>query len=137
MPRVSSSLRDFLRRRACDAYEYCQMPQEFYRSPFQPDHIIAEVHLGPTAAHNLCWACFHCNLHKGPNLAGVDPKSRKKVWLFNPRRMKWDRHFRWDGPILIGRTALGRGTIAVLNINDEDYVNTRSALIAEGVFPSP
>jgi hypothetical protein len=111
------------------------MAQEFYRSSFQPDHIIAEAHGGATAGPNLCWACYHCNLHKGTNLAGVDPKSGKKCWLFNPRRMKWQRHFRWDGPVLVGRTPVGRATIAVLDINDEDYVNTRSALIAEGVFP--
>jgi len=50
--------------------------------------------------------------------------------------MKWSRHFRWDGPILIGRTSVGRSTIEVLRINDEDYVQTRAALIDEGVFPA-
>jgi hypothetical protein len=78
---------------------------------------------------------LHCNLHKGTNLAGVDPKTRKRTWLFNPRRMKWRRHFRWDGPYLVGRTPVGRATIAVLNINDVDYVDTRAALLVEGVFP--
>jgi hypothetical protein len=24
---------------------------------------------------NLALACHHCNLHKGPNLAGVDPRT--------------------------------------------------------------
>jgi len=135
MARVPSSLRDEVRHRANDRCEYCQMPQTFYRSSFQPDHIIAEMHGGQTTASNLCWTCFHCNLHKGPNLSGIDPKNRKKAWLFNPRRMKWSRHFRWDGPILVGRTPVGRATIVVLSINDEDYVQTRAALISEGVFP--
>ena len=135
MPRVPVSLRDLVRRRANDTCEYCRMPQIFYRAPFQPDHIIAEMHRGKTVASNLCWTCFHCNLHKGPNLGGVDPKSGKKEWLFNPRRMKWSRHFRWDGPILIGLTPAGRTTIEVLNINGEEYVQTRAVLIAEGVFP--
>ena len=49
--------------------------------------------------------------------------------------MKWARHFRWDGPKLVGRTAPGRATLAVLDINNDDYVSTRHALIAEGVFP--
>ena len=40
--------------------------------------------------------------------------------LFNPRRQKWDRHFRWDGPLLVGRTAIGRTTIRVLQINCEE-----------------
>lgn len=135
MSRVPDRLKVFVRRRANDTCEYCQMPQQFYRSSFQPDHIIAQMHQGPTAAHNLCWACFHCNLHKGTNLGGVDPKTRKRTWLYHPRRMKWGRHFRWKGAILVGRTSVGRATVAVLNINDEDYVNARIALIAEGVFP--
>jgi hypothetical protein len=111
------------------------MPQSAYRSPFQPDHIISESHGGLTTPDNLCWACFHCNLHKGTNLSGIDPKSARKSWLFNPRRMIWSRHFRWTGPILVGRTPIGRATIAVLRINADEYVQTRVSLIAEGLFP--
>jgi hypothetical protein len=135
MPRVPASLRDVVRRRANDTGEYCQMSQALYLAPFQADHIIAEMHRGKTVPSNLCWTCYHCNLHKGPNLGGVDPMSGKKQWLFNPRRMKWSRHFRWVGPILVGRTPTGRTTVEVLNINDDEYVQTRAALIAEGVFP--
>jgi hypothetical protein len=77
-----SALRDLVQDRANDRCEYCQMPQAYYRSPHQSDHIIAEMHGGPTTAANLCWTCFHCNLHKGPNLSGIDPKTGKKAWLF-------------------------------------------------------
>jgi HNH endonuclease len=135
MARISSALRDLVRRRANDICEYCRMPQKYYRAPFQPDHIIAGTHGGPTIASNLCWTCFHCNLHKGPNLGGVDPSTGKRIWLFNPRRQKWIRHFRLDGPFLVGRTAVGRTTVEVLKINDEEYLESRAALITEGVFP--
>jgi hypothetical protein len=50
------------------------MPQAVYRSPYQADHIIADTHGGPTTARNLCWTCFHCNLYKGTNLGGIDPR---------------------------------------------------------------
>lgn len=43
----------------------------------------------------------------------------------------------WVGPLLIGRTAIGRATIAVLQINDPDAFKDREALIAEGVFQTP
>lgn len=106
-----------------------------YRAHFPIDHIIAEQHEGPTELANLCLACPRCNLNKGPNLSTIDPRTRRIVRLFNPRRDSWPRHFVWDGPILVGRTAVGRATVALLKINDANYLALRQSLIAEGVFP--
>jgi hypothetical protein len=52
----------------------------------------------------------------------------------NPRRHKWDYHFRFDGSTLTGRTAIGRTTIDVLKINHPQMVALRHILIAGGVF---
>ena len=60
---------------------------------------------------------------------------RKLTRLFNPRRQKWARHFRWDGALLVGRTPVGRTTIAVLNMNGPFLVQLRERLIDEGRFP--
>jgi hypothetical protein len=79
--------------------------------------------------------CFFCNSHKGPNIAGLDPATHRLTKLFNPRRHKLARHFRWGGPYLVGLTAVGRVTIAVLAMNSPDAVEVRKALIAEGLFP--
>ncbi len=111
------------------------MPQVYDELPFEIDHVVAEQHGGKTIATNLALACFADNHHKGPNLSGIDPKTRKRVWLFNPRRHRWARHFRWDGPILVGRTAVGRATITVLGMNLAHRVRHRAELIEEGVFP--
>jgi hypothetical protein len=111
------------------------MPQIYDELPFEIDHVIAVQHGGKTDSSNLALACFADNHHKGPNLSGIDPKTRKRTWLFNPRRHKWTRHFRWDGPVLLGRTPVGRTTIAVLGINLPHRVRHRAGLIAEGVFP--
>src|SRR4029077_21030735 len=115
--------------------EYCQLPQVLSSTRFQIDHIIAEQHGGGANAWNLALACLADNNHKGPNLAGIDPKTGKRMWLFNPRRQKWSLHFRWQGPVIIGRTPVGRATIAVLSINLPYRVAQRAALIAEGAFP--
>jgi hypothetical protein len=88
-----------------------------------------------TVLGNLALSCLHCNSYKGPNIAGFDPLSRKLTRLFNPRRHKWDKHFRWDGPCLVGRTAIGRVTVKVLAMNELEAVAVREALIAEGRFP--
>jgi hypothetical protein len=124
-------------RRAGSACEYCRVPQQYYPTDFEVDHIIARQHGGRTVLSNLALACLHCNSHKGPNIAGIDPRSTstRPIRLFHPRRHKWDHHFRWDGPSLVGRTAIGRVTIAVLAINTFEAVVVRAALIDEGVFP--
>ena len=104
-------------RRAQRTCEYCQLPQKCDELPFQIDHILARKHGGLTTAQNLALACFPCNNHEVPNIAGRDPLTERIVPLFHPRRHKWRQHFLWDGPFLEGRTAMGRATIAVLEIN--------------------
>jgi hypothetical protein len=132
---MDRALEELVWERARRCCEYCQMPHEYEPATFEIDHIIATSHTGPTRASNLCLACFPCNSFKGTNLAGIDPKTRRIVPLFNPRRHKWSRHFRWDGPVLVGRTPTGRATIATLRINLDHRVAHRHELIDEGVFP--
>lgn len=123
--------------RAHHCCEYCQMPQLFDEATFEIDHAISRKHGGPTVAGNLALSCFWCNSFKGSDIAGRDKKTRRLVPLFNPRRHKWSKHFRWDGPLLVGRTPIGRVTIALLRINDAFRVTLREGLIEEGLFPLP
>ncbi len=51
-------------------------------------------------------SCLHDNTHKGPNIAGIDPLTRRSP-SSSTREDKWDRHFRWDGHRW-GRTAVGQ-----------------------------
>ncbi len=103
---MKTSLVEWVWERANARCEYCRMPQEYDELSFEIDHVIAEQHGGKTIASNLALACFADNHHKGPNLGGIDPKTLKRAWLFNPRRHSWKRHFRWNGAVLIGRTAM-------------------------------
>jgi hypothetical protein len=135
---MDDALRLLVRVRAGRHCEYCHLPEEYAPfTPFHVEHVIAKQHRGTDAPSNLALACHHCNLHKGPNLTGIDTVTRRVVKLFHPRRHQWSYHFAWAGPELVGRTAIGRATIAVLQMNDPDAVKDRQALIAEGVFPSP
>jgi hypothetical protein len=104
---------------------------------FHIEHIIARQHGGTDSPSNLALACHHDNLHKGPNLTGIDLVTKKLTRLFNPRRHKWSRHFRWNGPILVGCTVIGRATVAVLGMNLPHRVRLRGALIAADRFPPP
>jgi hypothetical protein len=111
------------------------MLQEYDDALFEIDHIISKKHHGLTVASTLALSCFHCNSFKGSDIGGRDLLTRKLTPFFNPRRHKWSRHFHWEGPYLIGHTAIGRVTIDVLNINDPLRVELRQELIEEGIFP--
>jgi hypothetical protein len=132
---MDNALRELVWRRAAGRCEYCGIPQEFQATPHQIEHITARQHRGPTTEDNLALSCAHCNAHKGPNLSGIDPDTGELTRLFHPRRDNWDEHFEWYGHVLAGRTAVGRATVAVLNINDPIYLALRAGLMAEGVFP--
>lgn len=120
--------------RAKGRCEYCHVPRTAYVAPFQIDHIIARQHGGRTTADNLALACFHCNLHKGPNIASLDPPGHGHlVRLFNPRMDQWSEHFDWDRAEIIGLTAIGRATVRTLNMNDPAATAVRESLMQEGV----
>lgn len=121
-------------RRAHSRCEYCQLPQQQSTIGFEIEHIVARKHRGKTVASNLALACFYCNTYKGPNIAGIDPRTGRLVRLFHPRRHKWTAHFVWNGPVLVGKTAIGRATIEVLRINHPDAVVARLSLMQEDLF---
>jgi hypothetical protein len=130
---MDAHLQAQVRRRAQNRCEYCRFPAQFTPVPFQVDHIIAEKHAGPSIFENLAWSCFFCNSFKGPNLAGIDRRTQEVTRLFNPRRDNWGKHFRYEGAVLKGRTAIGRATIEVLRINRLDAVTVRRSLLQEGI----
>jgi HNH endonuclease len=133
---MNARLRALVRRRAHWRCEYCGLPEAHAPAvPLHIEHIVARKHGGATQPSNLAAACQHCNLHKQTDLVGIDSATGELTHLFNPRRHKWQRHFRWKGVLLIGKTAIGRTTIAVLAMNDEDMNDLRSTLAEEGVFP--
>jgi hypothetical protein len=132
MTRPNRSLEGKVVRRARGRCEYCHFPEAASELPFHLDHIIAEKHRGPTSAANLAWACFSCNLFKGPNIAGIDPVTGKLTRLFHPRRDHWPEHFYWEGIWLRGKTAIGRTTVAVLAMNAADSIAVREAWRDEG-----
>ena len=132
---MSSPFLNLVFARASGRCEYCQIPSAYDPLPFQVDHIIARKHGGLDEPDNLALACFSCNNHKGPNIAGVDPETGHITRLFHPRRDTWGEHFLWDGGVLVGLTHIGRTTIRVLAINLDHRVTLREALVLEGVFP--
>src|SRR6266702_4097564 len=120
---ISSQVWAQVRERAQNACEYCHLHQD--DSPLAAlhvEHIIPKIHGGSDDRDNLALACIDCNLHKGTNLTGIDPETNEITQLFHPRRQAWEDHFESQGIYLAGKTATGRTTIRVLNINSEDQI---------------
>lgn len=105
----------------------------FYR--FHVEHIIPRQHGGPDDETNLALACHHCNLHKGPNLAGIDPAAKAIMPLFHPRQQNWNDHFELFGTLVRGLTAIGRTTVVVLAMNAPIRQELRAELKANREEP--
>jgi hypothetical protein len=131
---MAASLRSQIKERAGGQCEYCRLPQACTILPHEVDHIRSRKHHGPTTLQNTAWSCARCNGAKGSNASGFDTITDKLVRLFNPRADRWDDHFVWDGPTLVGKTQVARATIDVLRINQADRVEHRRLLIATGQF---
>ena len=134
-PHVPASLRAAVRKRAGERCEYCLMPELGTFFLHEPDHIIATQHRGESNLENLALACFQCNRHKGPNVASVDPKTKRVVRLFNPRTDKWRDHFRSENGRIIPMTDIARATAALLDFDDPDREETRRNLLRGGHYP--
>lgn len=128
---MDDELKRRVRVRAEHRCEYCHIPQQFFIQLFHIEHIVARSHGGTDKAENLALACRLYNLHKGPNLSGIDPDSQVLTRLFNPRKDTWSEHFRFgrNGDI-VGLSEIGRTTVFVLNMNAERRVELRLAIVS-------
>lgn len=97
---------------------------------FHIEHVVPRQHGGGDDADNLALACHHCNLHKGPNLSGIDPLTGAIESLFHPRHETWEEHFAREGSIIVGLTSTGRTTVRVLAMNAPARVELRRELAA-------
>jgi hypothetical protein len=128
---MDAETRSYVRDRAGNRCEYCHIHQQHYIITFHVEHIVAQQHHGDNDESNLALACHFCNRHKGPNLAGMDPKTGELTRLFNPRTDTWNHHFYIHAGRIIGLTPVGRTTVYALNMNRPDRIRIRVELEPE------
>lgn len=123
---VNEPTKTIVRERAGYRCEYCQLHQN--DSPLAGlhiEHVIPRKHGGTDDVVNLALACIDCNLHKGPNLTGIDPETQEITVLFHPRQDVWTDHFEWQGIQIVGKTPTGRTTIRVFEMNSNEQLSLR------------
>jgi len=92
------------------------------------DHNISRKHGGTTEFSNLALSCARCNRAKGTDVGSVRPGSGEFIRLYNPRRDRWDEHFRIDGARIIGLTPIGQATVGLLQFNQDERLLERMFL---------
>jgi hypothetical protein len=129
---IDAATRRFVRERAGQRCEYCRLHQNQSELLHHIEHVVARQHGGTDHSDNLALACHRCNLHKGPNLSGVDPLTGLVVSLFHPRQERWHEHFAFREEYIEGLTPAGRATVEVLALNDARRLELRRELLALG-----
>ena len=66
---------------------------------------------------------------EGSDIASIDPDSGTLTPLFSPRTQVWSEHFRFNGPVIEARTAIGRVTVRLLRMNMPVRVTIRERLV--------
>jgi hypothetical protein len=121
---ISSSLKQQVRARAANTCEYCQIYQDdLPYAVFHIEHVIARQHAGTDEFENLALSCHWCNLHKGTNLSTMVDNILTPI--FNPRSHAWSDHFQNKNGEIVGITNIGKGTVRLLQMNDEERLELR------------
>lgn len=136
-PYISKSIRLSVAAKARHRCGYCLTSQEYSGALLEIEHIIPLTRGGARAEENLWLACSWCNRFKSAQVDSVDPATRRRVSLFNPRGQSWSKHFHWseDGTQIIGKSACGRATVAALQLNHTHIVAARRRWVSAGWHP--
>jgi hypothetical protein len=125
--------------RARHRCEYCGASEAPTNFAFPVDHIVPRSQ-APNLLDdldNLALACPSCNWHKAARTRATDPDTGETVRLFHPRHDSWADHFTWsaNATLIVGRTAIGRATVAALQMYAPAQRRARVYWVAAGIFP--
>lgn len=135
--RISDALYQSVARDARSQCGYCRAPQRALPYRLEIEHLLPTSLGGGDARDNLWLSCHKCNKFRSNRVTAVDPLTNGTVPLFNPRRDDWLEHFAWQegGLYIVGRTAIGRATVAALSVNDDYHQSARWVWMVAGIYP--
>jgi 5-methylcytosine-specific restriction endonuclease McrA len=136
---ISETLYQLVALDARLACGYCRAPQIALPYRLEIEHLLPTSRGGADERHNLWLSCHKCNKLRSNRVTALDPLTQAEARVFDPRRDEWNEHFahHHDGRSIVGRTAIGRATVAALRLNDMYHVQARSVWIVAGVYPPP
>jgi HNH endonuclease len=134
---IAVELRSQVRENDQDRCCYCITTEANSGIRMTFDHIFPRAKGGETTFDNLCLACRSCNEFKSNTTEAIDNLTKETVELFNPRRHDWQSHFEWsaDGTEILGKTAIGRVTATILQMNNLVIIAARRRWVSVGWHP--
>jgi hypothetical protein len=134
---ISDALYKLVAEDARDECGYCRAPQRALPYRLEVEHLVPISLSGGDERDNLWLSCHKCNKLRSNRVAWQDPLTQQEVPLFNPRQHDWNDHFAWEseGLYIVGRTAIGRATVAALRLNDAYHRSARWVWMLAGVYP--
>lgn len=131
---ISRHDRKLVAERAGYRCEYCLSPEKYSLDSFTIDHIIPVSRGGDNSLENLAYACHNCNNRKHDAITVTDIDGRQPVPFYNPRKDRWNDHFRWSSDLLtmVPLTPEARVTVKRFHLNRPGATNIRAALVALG-----
>ncbi len=134
MSEIPKKLDKEIRIEAKNRCGYCLGEQKYIFAWLEIEHIYPRAKGRTSEKENLWLACPFCNTFKGSHTHGTDPKTKRKVTLFNPRKQIWKNHFEFDSnrAAIIGKTICERATVNVLKINNDLALETRKHWVRVG-----
>jgi HNH endonuclease len=124
---IPVALQRQIRQQFGDRCAYCQSCEALMAVTFEIEHIVPQSAGGEAVPENLCLACPPCNRSKANRQSAIDPETGETIRFFHPQRDRWTDHFEWNQTFteLIPRSAIGKITIASLQMNRVQLVNAR------------
>lgn len=137
MSKIRLKLQERIRFQAKNRCGYCLLPQILNPTLLEMEHIVPTARGGTDNKENLWLACRECNSHKAAKTHGFDKKTKRRIKIFNPRRQKWKRYFKFseDKSEIIGKTVCGRATVEALLFNSEILISVRKLWVEFDLFP--
>jgi hypothetical protein len=130
---IPDTWRKLVAIRAFLLYEYCLIHDSDNIHSCQIDHIISLKHNGIHHPDNLAYCCIFCNRYKGTDVGTIINGSFTE--FYNPRKDRWNNHFRLKGALILPKTDVGMATVSILRLNEDNRVFERELLIDEGRYP--
>ena len=134
---IPVELRRQIRDHFANCCAYCKTAESLTVAIFEVDHIEPQSAGGATVFGNLCLCCPTCNRYKASRQLVEDAMTEQLVSLFHPHQQEWQEHFSWssDATEIVGRSPIGRATIAALRMNRSQLVRVRRMWVAMGEHP--